>query len=105
MKETLSANRPPICCEVLHRDALFPRDQYAEHLHDLEKLLAALDYRILHIQSYPPGARYRLSTVNEFPRAEFTAQSYDECDYLFLPKEMPVPLGGVLMEESSTSGG
>jgi FkbM family methyltransferase len=94
MKESLAADRPPICCEVLHRDPLFTETEYAEHLLTLERLLGSLDYRILHIQPAAGTAAFSLAPIEQFPRVEFTPRSYDQCDYLFWPNEEPLSQPG-----------
>lgn len=92
MQETLRHHRPPVCCEVLHHDSIFPAEQYHQHLLKLETILLTLDYTIYHVIYQGDEVHYRLVPVASFPRSIFTEQSYHECDYLFLPKEMEASL-------------
>jgi FkbM family methyltransferase len=90
MMETLHKIRPPVCCEVLHRDGIFPADQYHQYLLKLEELLSSIDFKIFQLVHHGDDEQYQLEPVSEFPRAAFTSESYDLCDYLFLPNELEV---------------
>jgi FkbM family methyltransferase len=87
MKESLLQSRPPILCEVLHRDKDADPRAYSLHLSELEGFLAEIHYSIYRVDGTKDGMSVSYSACSAFPDVVFTSESFYLCDYLLLPAE------------------
>lgn len=88
MTGTLEQDRPPILCEVLHRNAAADRADYVARNHRLEQFIADRRYCIRRIvRSADESHVEALIETYGFPDKVWTNESLAECDYLLLPVE------------------
>jgi len=86
MTGLLTANRPPLLCEVLLRAPEADPATYATRVQVLAAVLRELDYQIQRIRK--SGHRFAgLESVTAFPETCWTAGLAESCDYLFLPSD------------------
>jgi len=86
MRATMSQQRPPIICEVLHRNGDADADAYRMRVGRLTALVHELDYAILRIvKKEAESELLGLEDVAALPTTVWTAANAHECDYLFVP--------------------
>lgn len=99
MHGCLKSRRPPLMCEVLHRDPHAEEAAYLQTISSLSSLLGSIEYKVFQIVvNGDASSAVGLRALDEFPNAVFRPQSHNECDYLFLPAEMSPPKGLKLIE-------
>lgn len=87
MEATLSAKRPWLLCEVLHRDPAADAHDYRARLVQLSQFLSAAGYRPFRVVQDPSGATIRgLESIDAFPDVAWHDGSESECDYLLVPE-------------------
>jgi hypothetical protein len=86
MRASLLESRAPVLCEILHADAHADLSLYAHKVEKIGGAIADLKYRALRIRRRN-GQFAGLQEVQAFPVKTWTAQSADDCDYLFVPEE------------------
>jgi len=88
MRKTVARTKPWILCEVLHRDPLAEPKPYRERCRELIKLLATMDYEILHVLQNEAATKViGLAKVDRFPDRSWDDKvSPTGCDYLFVPQ-------------------
>jgi FkbM family methyltransferase len=85
MKEKLNSARAPVLCEVLHRDPAANASEYSDHIAGLKAILESINYLIFRIDRR--GSDIVYLPYDRFPDVVFTAENWDQCDYIFLPSE------------------
>ncbi|MCU0915125.1 MAG: FkbM family methyltransferase [Planctomycetes bacterium] len=88
MRATVMQQRPPIICEVLHRNGDAAADAYRLRVGRLTALVHELDYAILRIVKKEAESEFLgLEDVAALPTKVWTADNAHECDYLFVPAD------------------
>jgi hypothetical protein len=88
MKTSLQKFRPNILCEVLLTDK--DGDLSASRLRNqkLMTLLTQLDFGVFQLIKTEHSPQVMdVKRIEEFSSGYWTAETMDECDYLFIPKE------------------
>ena len=95
MRETLIQDRPPVICEVLHRDKGADPKAYSAHLSGLQALLLEVRYSVFRIErmNNDIDTSVSYSRCSAFPDLIYGNESANLCDYLFLPSEHQLPSG------------
>jgi FkbM family methyltransferase len=93
MEHCLAHQRPPILCEVLHRDPAAPPEPYCRTIRELQGVLEKANYNILRIMRSADDSKVvGLEPVLAFPSQVYDQRSALLCDYLFLPHERKTPI-------------
>jgi len=87
MHETLAADRPPVLCEVLLRDKEADAARYRDDCEEIVRFLSEVGYDAYHI-SKGPRLSVPDSPVTAFPLKVWTRLRREQCDYIFLPREL-----------------
>jgi FkbM family methyltransferase len=92
MRKFIEQQKPIILCEVLFADANASYEIYNSKIDDLESLVNSMNYT--KYQILKSRSTITLKAVNSIPRAVWTKENSDMCDYIFAPG----PLHNQLLE-------
>ncbi len=88
MKKTLSRNRPPVICEVLHKGEEIDPEHGTRPNDRLSDLVSELDYVILQVVKNEVDSEMDgLKEMAAFPNVRWSEENEHECDYLLVPQE------------------
>ena len=98
MKTSLQKFRPNILCEVLLTDKDGDLSESKLRNQKLMALLNQLDYSVIQLIKTEHSPQVMdVKRIEEFSSGYLTAETMDDCDYLFVPKEKEHEVLGLLL--------
>ena len=106
MKTSLQKFRPNILCEVLYTDKDGDLSATKSRNQKLMALLNELKFTVIQLIKTEHSTQViDIKRIEEFSSGYWTAETMDECDYLFIPKEKEHRVIGSLLSPQATAPG